>query len=167
MASLPILFLIFVWALVRRSFVIVACIAFIFPLMYSVSIILLAPSILYVIAAMIFGGRDALNQEAPLFLTAFLATVLGIAVHPAPIDYLYNGTWLNLGVFLHVGRIIEASELSAPALTLYEWTWIIVLLGAVASYVYYIYRHRTIVPMSLKDVVSAYADDIPCTPVSA
>ena len=137
---IAIFFLLMVWALIRRKFLMVAILAFAFPLTYSVSIVLLAPAFIYSVSAFLHGGRKALASEIPLTLVAFLSTCVGILAHPAPINYFLNGTWLHLNVFFDVGGLVQAAEMSAPKLVLFEWCWILIFAFTSFLYMRFVYK---------------------------
>lgn len=151
-AVTAILFLLFSWGLIRRNYYLVALTAFCFPLMYSVSFVLLVPAAIYALAAAVKGGVKGLRHEFCICLTAVVATIAGIAVHPQALNYLFNGSWLNLYVLSHAGKIPEASELLPVILTVYEWAWIGIFALTIALLVYYVYKNRSIALLQTRTI---------------
>lgn len=135
-----IIFVLFLWAIIKRNYYATAVLAFCLPLTYSISFVLLIPAVVFVAAESIHSGRDGLRNAAPFFLTALLATIVGIFVHPQSLNYLYNGTVLNIVVLAGGGILKEASELDPIRFGIQQAPWILTLVGIIAAYLVYIKR---------------------------
>lgn len=112
-----------------------------FPLLYSVSFIILIPPLIYAICWHLYNRTWHLAKQAyfPLIVT-LLGLALGILLHPDSLHYLYNAYYVHLlaiiNLYLHA--TIEGSELYAARKLHIELLWLIPYL-TILSYVTYGY----------------------------
>lgn len=122
-------------------------ISFILPFFYSLTPVMLLVPIFYGFTVFVHSGfKSHFWNVAGPFLVMLSGLILGTLLHPNALNYVYNGSFVNLMVILgrFNGMTPEGGELNSATLMLNDFLWFLPYILCLAFYIYKFLKYKTL-----------------------